>query len=196
MAAKLTRVTQNKNRDKARGKAEWRGWAKEVRAQLDTLTLSKDVVLQLEHALLYRHAEHILIYLAFGDEIDLSTLPDKYSHKHFYATRTAPGGTLSVHKLKEKLEHHRYGFYQPDRESPEVALGRLELLLVPGLAFDTSGNRLGYGKGFYDRLLARASVPVVGVVPSQLIVPALPAEPHDVQMTHLLSEKGVLEVQQ
>ena len=69
-------------------------------------------------------------------------------------------------------------------------------VLVPGLAFDRSGTRLGYGKGFYDRLLAEVppGVPVVGVVPEGLIAGSLPRAPHDVPMTHLLSERGIYEV--
>ncbi len=171
-------------------KAGWRRWAKVRRSQLDTRVLSEHAVKQLGHCPLYKQAEHVLTYLAFGSEIDLSEM----SGKHFYATRAHPDGTLTVHPLTKNLERHPYGFWQPAADV-EIEPGRLELLLVPGLAFDTSGNRLGYGKGFYDRLLAQAGdIPIVGVVPAELIVPVLPTEPHDVRMTHLLSEKGVLEV--
>lgn len=173
-------------------KAEWRRWAKATRARLDTPRLSAAVVAQLVTWSPYRCAEHVLTYLAFGSELELSGLKGK----HFYATRTRDDGTLSVHALSRGLERHPYGFRQPGRDSPAVALARLELILVPGLAFDLSGTRLGYGKGFYDRLLTevREGVPVVGVAPSRLIVPALPAELHDVSMTHLLSETGVVSV--
>jgi len=134
----------------------------------------------------------VLTYLAFGDELELSGL----TGKHFYTTRTHDDGTLSVHALSGGLARHPYGFRQPSGNSPAVALARLELILVPGLAFDLSGTRLGYGRGFYDRLLkdVREGVPVVGVAPARLIVPTLPREPHDVPMTHLLSETGVVNV--
>lgn len=170
-------------------KTEWRRWAKKTRAQLDIPGLSNEAVARLEVWPLYERAEHILTYLAFGSELDLSNL----SGKQFYTTRTRADGTLSVHALSEGLERHPYGFVQPRADSPAVAVERLELLLIPGLAFDRQGNRLGYGRGFYDRLLAqiREDVPLVGVAPSPLIVPTLPAEPHDVRMTHLLSETGV-----
>ena len=186
------------------GKTEWRRWAKGARAQLETPLLSKKITEQLEHSSLFRNAEHILTYLAFGTELDLASLLG-YPDKQFYATRTHADHTLTVHKLALRrftahgftggLERHPYGFLQPAAESPAVALERLELLLIPGLAFDRTGTRLGYGKGFYDRLLTPVkNVPVVGVVPSKLIVPALPSEPHDVKMTYLVSEREVLEV--
>lgn len=172
-------------------KSEWRRWAKETRAGLDIPALSSAAVTQLELWPPYRRAEHVLTYLAFGSELDLSGLKGK----HFYITRTRDDGTLSVHALSEGLERHPYGFWQARQGSPEVAVGRPQLLLIPGLAFDRSGTRLGYGKGFYDRLLlqVRAGTPVVGVAPTPLIVPALPSRPHDVAMTHLLSETGVVE---
>lgn len=172
-----------------RSKTEWRTWAKATRAQLDIPVLSNSVVAQLERWSPYRRAEHVLTYLAFGDELELSGLRGK----HFYTTRTQGDSTLSVHMLESGLERHPYGFWQPRAGSPVVGVERLELLLVPGLAFDLSGNRLGYGRGFYDRLLpnVRSGVPIVGVTPSQLVVPILPTEPHDVRVTHILSEKGV-----
>ncbi len=178
-------------------KPEWRRWAKETRAQLDTPVLSKGVVAQLGLWSPFREAEHVLIYLAFGTEPNLAALLGKNPDKQFYATRTHKDYTLTVHKLTGELERHPYGFFQPVATSPAVELERLELLLIPGLAFDTSGTRLGYGRGFYDRLSAQISgVPIVGVAPSTLIVPTLPSEPHDVKMTHLVSERGVLEVRQ
>lgn len=134
----------------------------------------------------------MLTYLAFGTELDLSGLVNK----HFYATRTREDGTLSVHELAGRLERHPYGFSEPSAGSLEVGLEQLDLILVPGLAFDQGGTRLGYGKGFYDRLLSRAApgVPIVGVVPDALVVEALPKEAHDVPVTHLLSERGVYAV--
>lgn len=173
-------------------KPQWRRWAKGIRGQPAPPGLSEAVVEQLEGWPPYRRAEHVLTYLAFGSELDLSGL----TGKHFYTTKTHKDGSLSVHALRGGLERHPYGFYEPVAGSQEVELGRLELLLVPGLAFDVAGNRLGYGGGFYDRLLARVGpgVPRVGVTRSDLIVPALPARGHDVSMTHLLSETGVLEL--
>ena len=179
----------------AQSKTEWRRWAKVRRSQLGTGVLSEHAVKRLELWPQYRNAEHILTYLAFGNELDLSALISKNPDKQFYATRTHRDYTLTVHKLTGGLERHAYGFLQPTADSLAVTLEGLELLLIPGLAFDRTGTRLGYGRGFYDRLLAEAkNVSIVGVVPAELIVPALPSEPHDVRVTHLLSEQGVLEV--
>jgi 5-formyltetrahydrofolate cyclo-ligase len=173
-------------------KADWRRWARDTRAGLDIPALSRAIVKKLEAWPSYQNATHVLTYLAFGSELTLSSL----GGKRFYATRTREDGSLSVHALTGELEAHPYGFYEPSAANPEVEVESLELLLVPGLAFSRSGVRLGYGKGFYDRLLPRLTpgTPLVGVAPSALIVEMLPEESHDVRMTHLLSEKGVREV--
>ena len=68
-----------------------------------------------------------------------------------------------------------------------------DLVLVPGLAFDTSGARLGRGKGFYDRwLAANPTVRSVGICFKCQIVESLPFEAHDARVSAILSEEGIL----
>ncbi|NIR35599.1 MAG: 5-formyltetrahydrofolate cyclo-ligase, partial [Actinobacteria bacterium] len=75
----------------------------------------------------------------------------------------------------------------------QVAVGDIDLVLVPGLVFDAGGGRIGRGAAYFDGLLPglRPGVPVVGVVPSACVVERVPMEPHDVSVTHLATEKGV-----
>jgi hypothetical protein len=87
-------------------------------------------------------------------------------------------------------------FSQPVAGTPEVDPASVDVVLVPGLAFDLSGVRLGRGRGHYDRLLAavRPDALVVGVSPAAVVVGALPREAHDRLMTHLATEQGVYAV--
>lgn len=67
----------------------------------------------------------------------------------------------------------------------------IALILVPGLAFDARGYRLGYGKGMYDRFLAaRPETPTVGLAFSGQLVTRVPADAHDIPMSRLLTERG------
>jgi len=79
---------------------------------------------------------------------------------------------------------------------PEVAPARIAVALVPGLAFDPLGRRPGRGKGYYDRLLAGlpADAPRVGVTLDRLMAETVPVDPHDVAMTHLVTENGVRQI--
>ncbi|ADI13375.1 5-formyltetrahydrofolate cyclo-ligase [Truepera radiovictrix DSM 17093] len=177
-----------------REKGRLRRWAKGVRAKLETAALSQRVV---QHVLAwptFGAAQHVLIYLAFGGELELGGLLEAAPHKTFYATRTGSDGALTVHPLGAggELRRHPYGFLQPPPSAPTPP-ERIDLAFVPGLAFDPQGHRLGYGKGFYDRLLPqlRPGVAIVGVVPEALVVAQLPAERHDRRVTHLATERGL-----
>ncbi|MGL4609711.1 MAG: 5-formyltetrahydrofolate cyclo-ligase [Trueperaceae bacterium] len=175
-------------------KTSWRRWAKETRSQLASQTLDYEVMKTLRNSELYQEATHILTYLAFGSEIDLTGLHQEGIHqknsKHFYVTRIWDNGDVSVHSLTRDLEKHPYGFLQPLQTAPSVASSKLELVLVPGLAFDHHGTRLGYGKGYYDRLLADLpKVARIGISAEALLVEILPKTDFDVPMTHLVTEK-------
>ena len=77
----------------------------------------------------------------------------------------------------------------PEPVAPEwTDPAELDLMLVPGLAFDRAGNRLGFGRGFYDRLIARCrpDLRTLGVAAPWQLIPAVPAEPHDRPMTAIL----------
>jgi 5-formyltetrahydrofolate cyclo-ligase len=65
--------------------------------------------------------------------------------------------------------------------------------LVPGLAFDPSGRRLGRGKGFYDRLLAMVRGRKCGIAFEEQVVPEIPVEPHDIRLDCLLTPRRWME---
>lgn len=75
-----------------------------------------------------------------------------------------------------------------------VAVETLGAVVVPGLAFDPHGNRLGWGAGYYDRLLAgvRPGVPVVALAFECQLVPAIPSLGHDVRMSAIITEQRVI----
>lgn len=112
----------------------------------------------------------------------------------FALTRTPSAGqTLTVHDAAGPTEQHRFGFRQPIEQAPRVPDSAVVAVLVPALAFDHRGHRLGFGAGFYDRLLSRLGPHVLRIgISDGFLVSELPVEPHDVPMTHLASEVGVM----
>jgi 5-formyltetrahydrofolate cyclo-ligase len=80
--------------------------------------------------------------------------------------------------------------------APQIAPDEVDMALLPGLAFDLWGTRLGRGAGYFDEFLASASrsLTKVGVVPTPLVVDRLPREAHDQQMSFLATEEGVVGV--
>jgi 5-formyltetrahydrofolate cyclo-ligase len=89
---------------------------------------------------------------------------------------------LRVPNREALLESARWNLLEPPhRDEHVVTLGELDLLFVPGLAFTVGGHRMGRGKGYYDRLLARPGfrAPTFGVCFAEQLVPHLPMEDHD-----------------
>lgn len=94
----------------------------------------------------------------------------------------------------EKMISRAYGLIEPEGGPPAPPP---DLILVPGLAFTRDGRRLGRGGGFYDRWLATQSgIPTLGICFSCQLVDALPIEMHDVRLDAILTEDGLMGVDQ
>jgi 5-formyltetrahydrofolate cyclo-ligase len=94
---------------------------------------------------------------------------------------------------RDDLQVGNFGILEPKGTQP-VPVARIDLLLVPGVAFDLGGHRLGYGKGYYDRLLSgRAKgAKLVGFCFEFQLLSSLPAELHDVRMDLLVTDQRTL----
>lgn len=92
-----------------------------------------------------------------------------------------------------ELETGSFGIAEP-RTAASVPLGSIDLLIIPGVAFDLSGHRLGYGKGYYDRLLydPEERGVLAGLCFEVQLIESLPAGVHDVRMDLLVTEDRVL----
>ena len=108
----------------------------------------------------YRQARRLYLYVSTGEEPDTRQLllAALQAGKEVYAPRCLerPGEMAFLRVTgEEDLAPGKFGIYEPDpRRCPPAPEGEEGLCLVPGLAFDRSGFRLGYGKGYYDRFLA------------------------------------------
>lgn len=177
-------------------KDEWRSWAADVAAIVDWEEASSAVVAELRYWPPLQNADRTLTFFAMAQEIDLAGLREAGLATQFLATRTPDrGGDLSIHSLDGPLQVHRFGFLQPHASAPEYAAEDITIFLVPGVAFDVYGNRLGRGAGYYDRLLARTrpGAFTVGVTSTRLVVDRLPAEAHDRKVRYLATEEGIIE---
>jgi 5-formyltetrahydrofolate cyclo-ligase len=103
---------------------------------------------------------------------------------------------LHVYKPGDELCESGFGVREPLPSAPCLAKEEVDLVLVPALAFDAAGYRLGYGKGFYDRLLpllARAER--IGLAFELSLLPQLPSEDHDIAVHRVVTEKRVIEME-
>ena len=109
--------------------------------------------------------------------------------------RTLPGGVLAPHLYQTgRLVHHRWGMPEPPPDSPAAPLEEIELVLVPGVGFDLQGGRIGFGGGFYDRLLVQLNAVRVGVAYEQSTVEEIPTDDHDCRVGYLVRPSGLMTI--
>ena len=138
-----------------------------------------------------RPPSRVLVYLPMPGEVDVTGVID--GRHRWFVTRT-PGGDmpLTVHPIEAPREIHRFGYEQPVADAESIDPADLDVVLTPSLSFARDGNRIGWGKGYYDRLFAAASgVTAVGITLDRLLVDDLPVEPHDRRMDWLATDSGV-----
>ncbi len=140
-------------------------------------------------------AERVLTYLAFGNEPDLIPLCESPS---------CPGMVWSAPRIEgqrlvpclyhpHRLVRHRFGMMEPDSGSPELDPAALDVVLVPGIAFDREGGRLGFGGGFYDRLLATTGAVRVGIAHECCLADRLPCTETDLRMDWIATPSQIIE---
>jgi 5-formyltetrahydrofolate cyclo-ligase len=136
-------------------------------------------------------------YVAINDEADPHIILKMLALQHCaiaFPRVVAKGDPLAFHRWKpgREMMAGAYGIPEPLKDWP---LAYPHILLVPLLAFDQAGHRLGYGGGFYDRTLdflrANSTVRAIGVAYAGQEVEALPREDHDHPLDAVLTEQGV-----
>lgn len=156
---------------------------------------SDQICTHLRHWDYFRRCRVILAYTSFRQEPDLSSLTQYHA---YWGLPRCVGKTLQWHLWTAQgnwpLSKGAYGILEPHPASPPVDVSLVDLILVPAVACDVKGYRLGYGAGYYDRMLSQNSwrdVPTVGVVFEYARLPSLPRDVWDRPMRGICSESGL-----
>ena len=136
----------------------------------------------------------ISAFLPMEGEVDLRPLFDMLPGWRWVLPRVEVDRSVTFRDLAVPRETHPFGMEQPSDSGPAIPVPEIDVFLVPGLAFDPSGGRLGNGAGHYDRILsaARGDAAAIGIAPAPRLVDAVPVEEHDVRVGWLASEDGVV----
>jgi 5-formyltetrahydrofolate cyclo-ligase len=138
-------------------------------------------------------ARTILFFAPLPDELDVWPLLEKFlaagkicalpsfdpASENYFARR--------LENLDTDIVTGKFGVRELVSSCAEIPLAKFDLVLVPGVAFDLAGNRLGRGKGFYDRLLEKVSGVKCGVGYDFQLVEKIPAEPHDAKVNFIVT---------
>lgn len=138
-----------------------------------------------------RRLRRVGAFWPFGSEIDLRPLVQAHPEWTFVFPRVASTSPPRLVWGPEPLEPGMWGLMEPAHA--QHFLPPVQLLLVPGLAFDDEGFRLGYGKGFYDAVLGRLSPDILTLAVGFACqrISRLPVDPQDAPVQALLTEQGL-----
>jgi 5-formyltetrahydrofolate cyclo-ligase len=146
----------------------------------------------------YRQADVLMLFLSTPHEVDTSQLAIRAwaDQKRVLAPRVTWDQRrmlpIEIQSLATGVEVGYMGIREPVEGMP-VPVSDIELVIVPGLAFDEQGNRLGRGRGFYDRFLSHPDFRGVscGLALEQQVLPTIPAGPGDVRVQMLVTDLQV-----
>lgn len=168
------------NKDNLRQKA------KEIRKTLDIKNISRQIVENIRKSDVYKQAKHVMLFYPKKDEVDLRDLLG--DGKLFYLPRVN-GDELEVcrYGLGDDLVMSDFKVLEPLGECVNKSV--VDLVFVPALCVDEQCNRLGYGKGYYDRFLKNYLGESVVVVPFELVFDCICIEENDIPCKKIITQK-------
>ena len=167
----------------------------QIRAALDKISLavrlveSHDLCRRLEPQLQSAHT--ILFYAPLPDELDVWPLLEKLLKTTKVCALPAFDATARnysarrVRNLESDIVTGKFGVSEPTAGCEQIPLAQIDLVLVPGVAFDAHGNRLGRGRGFYDRILKQIQGVKCGVGYDFQLLESIPSETHDAKVNFI-----------
>ena len=167
---------------------------KAVKAQVALLskeqraTESRVVFRRIENSDIFKQSSNVMLFASLPDELPTHRVIERWARAKNVFLPRVKGDDLEIIKFEPgSLKQGSFDILEPvgdDIVDPSV----LDLVIVPGVAFDRHGNRLGRGKGFYDRFLARTQAVTIAVCFDCQLVDYMPTEPHDLPAQHLVTK--------
>lgn len=179
-------------------KQQLRKQKKEYRKQLTATYCqihAERICTKLVQLSIYRKARSILFYMSIQKEVDMKQAIEQAwrDKKQVLLPRVdQENQCLQVIQVKHwsQLETGAYGIQEPHQSLKRMDPSQIDLVIVPGVAFDVKGYRLGYGGGYYDRFFARfPRLQRMGVAYPEQVVPTVYPEPHDQRLHFLLTSE-------
>lgn len=145
----------------------------------------------LEQTAAFMMADRILVYHSLPDELSTRSFIDKWNGRKSFFLPRVNGVNLDI--LPYDRAHISLGAFQIEEPTGDDVhdIDEIEMVVVPAIAYDRQGNRVGRGKGYYDRLLADTKAIKIGVAYDFQLVDEIDAEPHDVTVDIVITDRGI-----
>lgn len=159
---------------------------------------SRDITAHLLESEAYRAAKTIFTYMNYGKEVITDDFISRAlaDGKRICIPLCLPGNQMEAkcYRGPEDLHIGKYGIREPREDADTVSPEEIDLAIVPCLACDPRGNRLGHGAGYYDRYMADREFRKVALCPEKLLLVNTPVDNLDVTMDGVVTEKGYISV--
>ena len=160
---------------------------------------SQAICTNLSNSKLFNQAKTVLAYFSFRQEPDLSYLflDNTLDNRKTWGFPRCVDKSLEWHiwQPQDKLIAGKYGIREPHTDLPIINPHQVDLILVPCVACDYQSYRLGYGGGYYDRLLSSPqwnSIPTIGIVFANAYLPEIPVDTWDKQLHSVCTEDSLM----
>ena len=158
----------------------------------EKLRRSEGIMRQVEALPEFKKARTVLLYWSMADEVQTHDFVNRWYKNKVLLLPCVDGDDLLLRQYTGPecmVAGEQFGIGEPTGEE-FTALEHIEIIIVPGVAFDPAGNRMGRGRGFYDRLLKTTpNAKKIGVAFDFQMLDSIPTEPFDVKMDLVISEK-------
>lgn len=155
------------------------------------------IIEEVEQMECYRKASVIFCYVSMPGEVETTAWMKQAwkDGKRIAVPRCEARGIMEAYEIEslDDLESGAYGIREPKRSCPRVLPQQIDLCIIPCVAADKDGWRLGYGGGYYDRYLPQTEAVRVLLCREAMICERIPTEEHDCRMDFVVTELGVWE---
>ncbi len=180
-------------------KNEIRQKLKKLRAQMPAAEVAEKSVKAAQLFLqsdFYRTANQIMLYMKLGNETDTSNIISRAfadGKRLIFPVTEQKTGIITPVYAEEKTVFKKGNFSVLEPVDAEKAdISKIDVIIVPGVAFDKTGGRIGFGKGCYDRLLKNINAVKIGCCYEFQICEHIPCDEHDIKMDFIITENGII----
>jgi len=147
----------------------------------------KRILEQLENNLFFRQAKSVLLFWSLPDEIDTHSFVKKWARQKQLFLPVIQDGKMYIKPYTDEKDMAEGSFKILEPQTLLFGdINQIDVFVIPAVAFDKQNNRLGRGKGFYDKLLCLVSAYKIGIAYPEQIVDVIPTEKHDIKMDIIL----------
>lgn len=157
---------------------------------------SRKICKLIEDMPIFQSSHNILAYHSLADEVITHEFILKWNLKKcIYLPRIFGEDIyLAKYKSEENLCQGKYGIMEPLSEI-DINLDKIDVAIIPAVAISKKGNRIGRGKGYYDKLLSRQNIGCkIGIIYSFQLCDDFNPDTHDIPMDYIVTEKGILKI--